>query len=157
MHACLVNEYHAPAMFTAVLFAPHCGWYIDSEPPSVSVCEAVNLDGLPLYGGDCSWCRHERENDGLGSLGVLNASSRYRSSCSEMCVETEVLIEIKFLRVPVLQGSGFLQRSFQSMFGLCSVRESRFYQGCCSLCRFLQRWEWDLACVRYVLRVSRVV
>ena len=27
--------------------------------------------------------------------------------------------------------------------------KTRVYQGCRSLCQFLQRWEWGLACIRY--------
>ena len=88
MHAGLVNEDHTFALLVGVLFGTQCGWNVHPEPACFRVCETNNLESLPLYGGVCSCRRLVREYDRLSSLGVMNASGRHRSCCSDMVVET---------------------------------------------------------------------
>ena len=138
------------------MFPSCCGLLIHSESACVAVSEADNLKVLPVYGchGACSCL--VREYNSLGALGVLNASGRHRSTCSEMGVKAQVLLAIIFVRVPVPLRSGFPKRLVKGTSGLCAESESRFYQDCGSLRQVLQWWEGSFPCVCYRVKALQL-
>ena len=85
---------HASDLHGGILFSFRCGLLVHYEFAYLSVCEADNLEVLPMDGSGGSRCHLVREYDCLGALGILNASGRHLSSYSEMNVEAKVLLAI---------------------------------------------------------------
>jgi hypothetical protein len=120
VHVGLVYNDHAVDLHGGILFPSRCGLIFHSESAYLSVCEANNLEILSVYGSDgscnCLVCKYDR----LGAPGVLNASGRRRSSCSDMVVEAQVLLAVLLIRVPNPLRSGFPLCLFQITFRLCA-------------------------------------
>ena len=107
MHIGLVYEDHAFALHGGVLFPSRRGMLVHSESACVVVCEAGNLEIMHVYGCNGSCRCLVREYDSLGARGVLYASGRHRSSCSEMGVEAQVLLAVVLISVRVPLRSSF--------------------------------------------------